>query len=136
MFKFVKSKSKLRNEKGASAVELALILVPLMVLIFAVFQFGILFNNWIALTYAAREGVRLAAVDVDVSEISAKVIERAPSVKIDSVTVTRPQGEKIGSPVTVTVRGKVLNFELPLVPGTKKSISLTSSATLMIEYKY
>ena len=136
MFKFVKSKSKLRNERGASAVEFAFILTPLMILIFAIFQFGILFNNWIALTYAAREGARLAAVDVDVSEISAKVIERAPSVKIESVTVIRPQGEEIGSPVTVTVRGKVLNFELPLVPGTQKSISLTSSATLMIEYKY
>ena len=130
-------KSKILNkQKGASAVEFALVLTPLVILIFAIFQFGILFNNWIALTYAAREGVRLAAVDVDVSEISAKVIERAPSVKIESVTVIRPQGEKIGSPVTVTVRGKVLNFELPLVPGTQKSISLTSSATLMIEYKY
>ena len=131
----IKSKI-LKKEKGASAVEFAFILTPLIILICAIFEFGILFNNWIALTYAAREGARLAAVDVDVSEISAKVIERAPSVKIESVTVIRPQGEKIGSPVTVTVRGKVLNFELPLVPGTKKSISLTSSATLMIEYKY
>ena len=134
MFKFAKSKSKLRNEKGASAVEFALVLTPLIILVFAIFQFGILFNNWIALTYAAREGARLAAVDVDVSEISAKVIERAPSVNIESVTVNPLHGE-IGSPVTVTVRGKVLNFELPLVPGTQKSISLTSSATLMIEYK-
>ena len=126
-------KSKiLKKEKGASAVEFALILTPLIILIFAIFQFGILFNNWIALTYAAREGARLAAVDL---YDEAKVRERAPSVEIESVTVTPQLHGEIGSPVTVTVIGKVLNFALPLVPGSQKSISLTSSATLMIEYK-
>ena len=129
---FLKKSKILKNEKGASAVEFAFILTPLVVLIFAIFQFGILFNNWIALTYAAREGARLATVDL---YDEAKVRERAPSVEIESVTVTpQPLGE-IGSPVTVTVKGKVLNFALPLVPGSQKSISLTSSATLMIEDK-
>ena len=104
----------LKKEKGASAVEFALILIPLIVLIFAIFQFGILFNNWIALTYAAREGARLAAVD---AYDEAKVRGKAPSVKIDSVTV----------------RGDALNFTIPLVPGSHP-ITLTSSATLMIEY--
>ena len=129
---FLKKSKILKKEKGASAVEFALILTPLIILIFAIFQFGILFNNWIALTYAAREGARLAAVDL---YDEAKVRERAPSVEINSVTVNYPYGEEIGSPVTVTVIGKVLNFALPLVPGSQKSISLTSSATLMIEDK-
>jgi Flp pilus assembly protein TadG len=129
---FLKKAKILKNEKGASAVEFAIILIPLFVLIFAIFQFGILFNNWIALNYAAREGARLAAVD---AYDEATVRARAPSVNIDSITVTPLHGA-IGSPVTVTVRGKVLNFALPLVPGTQKSISLTSSATLMIEYQY
>ena len=123
---------KFINEKGASAVEFALILTPLIILIFAIFEFGILFNNYIALTHAAREGARLAAVD---AYDEAKVRESAPSVKIDSVTVTTQPGGEIGSPVTVTVKGQVLNFSLPLVPGTQKSISLKSSATLMIEDK-
>ena len=122
----------LKNEKGASAVEFALILTPLIILIFAIFEFGILFNNWIALTYAAREGARLAAVD---AYDEAKVRARAPSVSILSVDVSpKPLGE-IGSPVTVTVTGNVLNFSLPLVPGTQKNITLTSKVTLMIEYK-
>ena len=133
---FLKKCKILKKEKGASAVEFALILTPLIILIFAIFQFGILFNNWIALTYAAREGARLAAVDVLESEIKTKVIERAPSVMIDpsNITFDGLSGE-IGTPVTVTVRGNVLNFSLPLVPGTQKSITLTSSATLMIEYQ-
>ena len=132
---FLKKDKILKNDKGASAVEFAFILTPLIVLIFAIFQFGILFNNWIALTYAAREGARLAAVDVLESEIKTKVIERAPSVKIDpttGVTFTGLHGE-IGSPVTVTVTGNVLNFSLPLV--LEKPITLTRSETLMIEYK-
>jgi Flp pilus assembly pilin Flp len=134
----VKFKPKLkilRNEKGASAVEFALILVPLIILIFAIFEFGIFFNNWIAVTYAAREGARLAAVDVYLADIKAAVIERAPSVKIDSddIDVVGLHGE-IGSPVTVTVKGKLLKFELPLVPGAKKDVTSTSSATLRIEW--
>ena len=129
---FLKKCKILKNEKGASAVEFAFILIPLLVLIFAIFEFGILFNNWIALTYAAREGARLAAVD---AYDEAVVRERAPSVVIDSVDVSYPLGEEIGSPVKVTVTGEVLNFSLPLVPGTQKNITLTSSATLMIEWK-
>ena len=123
-------KSKiLKIENGASAVEFALILTPLVILIFAIFQFGILFNNWIALTYAAREGVRLAAVGAYDEE---KVKASAPSV--DMFITTNGLDGEIGSPVTVTVRGNALNFTLPLVPGSHP-ITLTSSATLMIEYK-
>ncbi|MBM3710507.1 MAG: pilus assembly protein, partial [Actinobacteria bacterium] len=50
------------EQTGASAVELAFILPILVMVIFGIFQFGIAYNNWIALTHAAREGARLAAV--------------------------------------------------------------------------
>ena len=126
----------IRSEKGASAVEFALILTPLIVLIFAIFEFGIVFNNWIAITHAAREGVRLAAVDEDLATIKAEIINRVPSVKIDSddITVDGLHGE-IGSLVTVIVKGESIIFELPLVLSGKKDITLTSSATLRIEWK-
>ena len=52
-----------KSEKGASAVELALILPILILLIFGIVEFGIAFNNYITITHAAREGARLAAVD-------------------------------------------------------------------------
>ena len=123
---------RLKKEKGASAVEFALILMPFMVLIFAIFQFGIVFNNWIALNYAAREGVRLAAVYEDEAFIKGEIIKRAPSVKIDPVDILiKNLDGKVGSPVTVTVTGGPINLNFP-VPSLK-GIVLTSSATLRIE---
>ena len=128
-------KSKiLKKEKGASAVEFALILAPLIVLIFAIFQFGIIFNNWIALTHAAREGVRLAAVGEDEEFIIDEIIKRAPSVKIDEANIEFTNlGGDVGEFVTVTVPGEQFNLGYPVF--SLKGKVLTSSATLRIEYE-
>lgn len=130
---FLIKNKNLKKEEGASAVEFALVLMPLIVLIFAIFQFGIVFNNWIALNYAAREGVRLAAVDEDEAIIKEKIIERAPSVKIDSdsILINNLHGE-IGTPVTVTVTGRPVDLNFLAL---SKIIVLSSSATLRIENK-
>lgn len=122
------NKKKLKYEKGATAIEFALILPVFIIIIFAVFQFGIVFNNWIALTYAAREGARMAAVD---EYDEAVVRQRVPSAKIESITVDWPSDPEIGDPVTVNVTGNVLNFTVPFL--SSKAVSLTSSATLRIE---
>ena len=124
----------LKKEKGASTVEFALILMPLIVLIFAIFEFGIVFNNWIALTYAAREGVRLAAVGKDEADIKEEIINRAPSVKIDpdDISIDNLNGE-VGEHVTVTVTVESFDLNIPFLD--PNSIPLTSSATLRIENK-
>ena len=46
---------KIKNQKGAAAVEFAIIIPVLVMILFGMFQFGIAYNNWIALTHAARE---------------------------------------------------------------------------------
>ena len=127
MFKFDKSKSKLRNEKGASAVEFALVLPIFIMLVFGIFQFGIAFNNWIALTHAAREGVRLAAVGQYDEQ---RVRDSAPSVSIQSISVSGQDGF-IGDPVTVTVTGNVLNINIPLAGNWP--VTLTSTAVMRLE---
>ncbi len=124
----------IKNEKGASAVEFALILPILIMLVFGIFQFGIAYNNYIALTHAAREGARLAAVNMDEIEGIAwfenRVRESAPSVTIESITLSGQNGD-IGDPVAVTVTGEVLNIEIPLVGSWP--VQLNSTATLRIE---
>jgi len=127
MFKFEKNKSKLRNEKGASAVEFAFVLPIFVMIVFGIFQFGIAFNNWIALTHAAREGVRLAAVDQYDEQ---RVRDSAPSVAIQSITVSG-QGGTIGSPVTVTVTGNVLNINIPFAGNWP--VTLRSTAVMRLE---
>ena len=124
----------IKSEKGASAVEFALILPILVILVFGIVQFGIAYNNYIALTHAAREGARLAAVNMDEIEGIAwfenRIKESAPSVSIESITLSGQDGN-IGDSVVVTVTGEVLNIEIPLVGSWP--VQLTSTATLRIE---
>ena len=124
----------IKSEKGASAVEFAIILPILIILVFGIVQFGIAYNNYIALTHAAREGARLAAVNMDEIEGIAwfenRIKESAPSVSIESITLSGQDGN-IGDSVAVTVTGEVLNIEIPLVGSWP--VQLTSTATLRIE---
>jgi len=54
--------SALKNQRGASAVEFAILLPLLALLIFGVVEFGILFHDQQVLTNASREGARAAIV--------------------------------------------------------------------------
>jgi Flp pilus assembly protein TadG len=52
----------LKNQDGQSVTEFALVLPIMAFLLFAVIQFGIVFNNWVQLTDATRAGARKGAV--------------------------------------------------------------------------
>ena len=49
-------------DRGAAAVEFALVLPLLLLIVFGIIDFGRALNTQITLTQAAREGVRLAAL--------------------------------------------------------------------------
>src|SRR5262249_40588997 len=73
------------GDRGATAVEFALLFPLLMLIVFGIIDFGRVLNAQITLTQAAREGARLDALGM-------------PNV------VTRTQAAATGlSPVTVTV---------------------------------
>jgi Flp pilus assembly protein TadG len=55
-------KRKLKNERGQTMTEFALILPILLVLLFGIVQFGVIFNNYVTLTDAARTASRKGAV--------------------------------------------------------------------------
>ena len=50
------------GQRGAAAVEMALVLPLLFMLIFGIIEFGFIFNRYITVTHAAREGVRVYAL--------------------------------------------------------------------------
>ena len=52
----------MRTERGQTMVEFTLVLPVLLVVLFGIIQFGIAFNNYVALTDAVRAGARTAAV--------------------------------------------------------------------------
>ena len=50
--------------RGQSLVEFALVLVPLFMILLGIIQFGFVFNAYVTLTNAAREGARIGTVYV------------------------------------------------------------------------
>ena len=52
----------IREQKGQTMVEFALIMPVLFLVLFGIIQFGTLYNDYITLTDAARVGARKAAV--------------------------------------------------------------------------
>ena len=53
---------KKSNERGASAVEFALLLLPLVLIIFGIIEFGFILYNQQVITNASREGARAGIV--------------------------------------------------------------------------
>ena len=55
-------KRVINNEKGASAVEFAIVLPVLVIMVFGIIEFGIVFYNKAMITNACREAARTAIV--------------------------------------------------------------------------
>jgi Flp pilus assembly protein TadG len=69
-----------RDESGAAAVEFALVLVPLLLVVFGIINFGLAFHRQIQLSGAAREGARTMAIKDDTTETIEAVHNAAPTL--------------------------------------------------------
>lgn len=76
------------GERGAAAVELAFVLVPLALLIFGILEFGRGYNARIQLTAAVREGARAAALGENDATVVEKTKQAATGLRPDDVSVT------------------------------------------------
>lgn len=68
------------DDDGASAVEFALILPILVLMVFGIFEFGRAYNVQIQLSGAAREGVRVMAIQNDADAARAATRAAAPAL--------------------------------------------------------
>ena len=51
------------EQRGASVVELALIVTALSLLLFGIIDFGFVYNDYVSVRQGARDGARVMAVD-------------------------------------------------------------------------
>jgi Flp pilus assembly pilin Flp len=122
---------KIKSQKGAAAVEFALLLPILVMIVVAIFQFGVALNNMISLNHAASEGARLASIG---QYDETRIRNSAPSGMIQGIVVEWPPGvPQIGQDVKVTVIGNVFHLEIPF-SGIDRFITQQSSATMRIEF--
>ena len=98
----------IRRDDGQVAVEFALVVPILLVLLLGIVQMGIVFHNYITLTDAARAGARKAVVDRFTGETTTQLAQHVRDAAGDldqdklDVEVGLPSPLKSGSSLTVT----------------------------------
>ncbi len=113
-------------DEGSSAVEFALVLPVLVLLVFGIIEFGRAFNAYVTVTHAAREGARMAAVG---RFDAAAVQDRAYPLTGVGVSVSGPSGGTDGY-YTVTV---TYPYHLAIPLWGDRNLTLTSVAKMRRE---
>ena len=70
----------LRGQKGAAAVEFAIIAPLLFMIVFAILGFGIAFMQLQTIRGAVREGARISAVGATVAQVQQKVADTSTGI--------------------------------------------------------
>jgi Flp pilus assembly protein TadG len=131
-------KIRTKREHGQTMAEFTLILPVLAILLFGVIQFGIAFNNYLAVTDAVRAGARQAAVARYLppgereATVEARVYAAADHLdtsKLD-VTVSASDEWAPGSDVTVSAS---YPYSINLLGKVVKDGFLTSETTERVE---
>ena len=83
----------LKNQKGQAMVEFALILPVLLLLIMGIAEFGMMFNAYLSVQNATREGARIGIVGATNEEMEERILETSPALKDDRITITIEPGD-------------------------------------------
>lgn len=75
----MKRHRRIQNERGQALVEFAIVAPVLCMVLFGIIQFGILYNNYLTLTDAARVGARKGAVSR--TAVDPAAVAKAAAVK-------------------------------------------------------
>ena len=95
-----------RRDRGAAAVEMALILPVLLFVLMGLIDFGRAYNAQIQLSQAAREGARFAALGFDTNTVNTRVSAAATSL---SPTVNWSTSTPCPAPPTNPPSNAVIN---------------------------
>ncbi|HHU90922.1 MAG TPA: pilus assembly protein [Clostridiaceae bacterium] len=77
-----------KNSKGQSLVETAIVLPILILIVMGIIEFGLLFNNYIIIANASREGARKAALGGTDSEIIQVVENMTTTLDLSSMDIS------------------------------------------------
>jgi Flp pilus assembly protein TadG len=123
----------LRTERGAAAVEFAIIASLLFMLIFGIIEFGIAFMQLQTVRGAVREGGRASAVGATVAQSQQKVVDASTGiVSAGQVVVTPCPGQNFTVDTTVTVDTSQLNggngivVSIPFLPDIHMSPTVSA----------
>jgi Flp pilus assembly protein TadG len=127
-----------RSERGAAAVEFALVMPLLLLLVFGIVEFGLIMNRQITVTHAAREGARYYSLPgITGAQAKARCEAAAPNFQTSAdpqqnVVCTATPTTTAGAPgTTVTMKAEVF-YKLRLY-FIKRDVDLVSTAVMSRE---
>lgn len=94
----------IKNEKGQSIIEFALILPILIFLLMGIIEYGWLFNGKITLTSAAREGARVVAITKNQSKATDAVTKAIVGSGLTNINVSYSDVDTENVKVTVNAK--------------------------------
>ncbi len=128
--------ARLRDQRGQSVTEFALVLPILMLILIAILQFGVVFKQHLTLTDAVREGARKAAVSRYLSDPEDYVKKEVVKSGSDLGSEFDTSDVEVDSPWTpgsdVVVKAS-FPFDIDVLGIVVKSGSMTSTATERVE---
>ncbi len=120
-----------RGDQGQSAVELALVLPLVALVLLAVVQVGLIVRDQILVVHAAREAAREAAVEAD-PNAPRRVAVAGSGLEGDRIQVEVSGRGAAGSHVRVDVRYRAPT-RVPLVGAALGDLTLKATATMRVE---
>ena len=120
------------SEGGAAAVEFALVIPVLLLVLCGIFDFGNLYLNWNIVDEAAREGARLYAVNAETSAQITTALQSSYGNQLTVGITTSPAGSLTN--VTVTVTSSV-HIMTPIISAFFPSnpVSVTGKCIMLVE---
>lgn len=124
---------RLKNGRGQSLVEFAILLPLLLLLLMGILEFGIMLNSYLTIHNSAREGARLGIVSGSNIEIKDLIIKISPSLDTKNlmVNITPLEGSrKSGDTLKVEV---IYNYHvtLPIISNVIHNVVILKSQTSM-----
>jgi Flp pilus assembly protein TadG len=122
------------DQRGQAMTELAIVLPVLAIVLFAILQFGITFNNYLTVTDAVRAGARRGAVarhDANPTSVTVQKV-RAAAADLDQskLTVSVSSTWQPGSNLVVTAR---YPYSINVLGFVVRSGNLTTSTEERVE---
>ncbi len=120
---------RLRCQKGVAAIEFAIVLPVLMIIVFGIIEFGLLFYDKQVITNASREGARIGISDAVVSDADIEAVVdnyvtnnlitfgTAPTPPVTTIGRT---GMDFGDDLTVTV---TYDYDFLILPNFVTSLT-------------
>ena len=98
----------IKNHRGQSMVEFAIVLPVFLLLVFGMMEFGRVMNQYLVVAEAAREGARSAALGGNDGTVTTTVKAAATTIDEGQLTVSIFPAVRVrGNSVTVTVTNKM-----------------------------